>query len=57
MNALNKRGGDVTVVHLPEAGIKGNMHFPFSDLNNLQVAGLMSAWLTEKGPDKHPKRK
>jgi len=50
-DAVNKHGGDVTVVHLPEAGLKGNTHFPFSDLNNLQVADLMSKWLKEKGLD------
>jgi hypothetical protein len=54
---VNKHGGDVTVVHLPEVGVKGNTHFPFSDLNNVQVADLMSAWLTKKGLDKYPKRK
>ncbi|MEY4963710.1 MAG: hypothetical protein RLZZ323_1029 [Bacteroidota bacterium] len=51
-DAVNKYGGDVTVVHLPEAGIKGNTHFPFSDLNNIQVADLMSKWLKDKGLDK-----
>jgi hypothetical protein len=56
-DAVNKHGGDVTVVHLPEAGIKGNTHFPFSDLNNLQIADLMSAWLSKKGLDKYTKRK
>jgi hypothetical protein len=55
-DTVNKLGGDVTVVHLPEVGIKGNTHFPFSDLNNLQVADLMSTWLHEKGLDKYPKR-
>lgn len=49
---VNKYGGDVTVVHLPEMGIKGNTHFPFSDLNNLVVADVMSQWLKEKGLDK-----
>ena len=56
-DVVNKHGGDVTVVHLPEVGIKGNTHFPFSDLNNLQVADLMSTWLTKKGLDKYAKRK
>jgi hypothetical protein len=56
-DTVNKHGGDVTVVHLPEVGIQGNTHFPFSDLNNLQVADLMSTWLTKKGLDKYPKRK
>ena len=51
-DAVNKHGGDVTVVHLPEIGIKGNTHFPFSDLNNVEIADLMSAWLKDKGLDK-----
>jgi hypothetical protein len=51
-DAVNKHGGDVTVVHLPEAGLKGNTHFPFSDLNNIQVADLMSKWLKDKKLDK-----
>ncbi len=50
-DAVNKYGGDVTVVHLPEIGIKGNTHFPFSDLNNVEIADLMSEWLNEKGLD------
>jgi hypothetical protein len=55
-DAVNKHGGDVTVVHLPEAGIQGNTHFPFSDLNNLQIADLMSTWFNKKGLDKYPTR-
>lgn len=50
-DVVNKYGGDVTVVHLPEIGIKGNTHFPFSDLNNVEVANLMSEWLQEKKLD------
>lgn len=49
---INKHGGDATVVHLPEIGIKGNTHFPFSDLNNVAIADLMSEWLKKKGLDK-----
>jgi len=37
---------------LPEIGIKGNTHFPFSDLNNVQVADALSKWLKDKGLDK-----
>ncbi|TAE50519.1 MAG: alpha/beta hydrolase [Bacteroidetes bacterium] len=51
-DCVNRHGGDVTLVHLPETGIKGNTHFPFSDLNNLEIAELMSAWLSEKNLDK-----
>ena len=46
---INKHGGDARVVHLPESGIKGNTHFPFSDLNNAQIADLLADWLKEKG--------
>jgi pimeloyl-ACP methyl ester carboxylesterase len=49
---INKHGGDATVVHLPEVGIKGNTHFAFSDLNNIQVADELSKWLKQKGLDK-----
>ncbi len=51
-DTVNKYGGDVTVVHLPEVGVKGNTHFPFSDLNNIQIADLMQEWLRSKGLDK-----
>lgn len=50
-DAVNHRGGDVTVVHLPELDIFGNTHFPFSDLNNLVLADLMSDFLQKKGLD------
>lgn len=49
--AINRHGGDATVVHFPEVGIHGNTHFPFSDLNNVEVANLLSKWLKEKGLD------
>lgn len=50
-DAVNRHGGDVTLVLLPEIGIGGNTHFPFSDLNNLQIADLMSKYLHDKGLD------
>jgi hypothetical protein len=50
-DTVNKHGGDVTVVHLPEIGIRGNTHFPFSDLNNLQIADQVSKFLSEKKLD------
>ena len=49
---INRHGGDATVIHLPEIGIKGNTHFPFSDLNNIEVADELSKWLKQKGLDK-----
>ncbi len=50
-DVVNKYGGDVTLIHLPEIGIKGNTHFPMSDLNNVGIADLTSKWLAEKGLD------
>lgn len=41
-------GDDVAVVHLPEAGLHENTHFPMPDLNNVEVADLLSQWLHEK---------
>lgn len=49
---VNRHGGDVTLVHLPEIGIKGNTHFPMSDLNNAVTADLMADWLKERKLDK-----
>ncbi len=50
-DAVNRHGGDVTVVHLPELGIRGNTHFPFSDTNNVEIANLLSRFLAEKHLD------
>ncbi|NEU08467.1 alpha/beta fold hydrolase [Flavihumibacter sp. R14] len=50
-DTVNKHGGDVTLIYLPDIGINGNTHFPMSDLNNVQIADLMSKWLKEKGLD------
>jgi hypothetical protein len=51
VDAVNRHGGDATLVHLPELGIRGNTHFLHSDLNNLDIADQMSAFLAEKGLD------
>jgi pimeloyl-ACP methyl ester carboxylesterase len=50
-DTVNRHGGDVTLIHLPEIGIKGNTHFPFSDLNNVEIADLVSKFLAEKHLD------
>jgi len=49
--AINRHGGDATVMHLPEVGIHGNTHSPFSHLNNVEVADVLSKWLKEMGLD------
>jgi Alpha/beta hydrolase family len=48
---VNRHGGDVTVVHLPGIGIRGNTHFPMSDLNNVEIADQLSKFLSEKKLD------
>jgi hypothetical protein len=50
-DTVNRHGGDVKLVHLPEIGIKGNSHFPFSDRNNIEIADLVSKFLAEKKLD------
>lgn len=51
VDAINRHGGDARLVHLPEVGIRGNTHFPMSDLNNVQIADLVSKFLSEKKLD------
>ncbi|PQZ47634.1 alpha/beta hydrolase [Ochrobactrum sp. MYb15] len=51
VEAINKRGGDARLVHLPDIGIRGNMHFLMSDLNNAEIADQISKFLTEKKLD------
>lgn len=46
---MQKYGGDVSVVVLPEIGVRGNTHFLMADLNNVQVADVMERWMKEKG--------
>ena len=47
-DTVNRHGGDVTLIHLPQIGIKGNTHFPFSDINNVEIADLVSKFLADK---------
>lgn len=51
-DTVNRHGGDVTVLHLPEIGIQGNTHFPMSDLNNVQIADLVTTFLADKKLDR-----
>lgn len=45
--SLNKMGGKASVLLLPDAGLRGNTHFMFSDLNNVQVADQLSDFLAK----------
>jgi pimeloyl-ACP methyl ester carboxylesterase len=51
VDAINKHGGDARLVHLPTIGIRGNTHFLMSDLNNVQIAELVSKFLADKKAD------
>ena len=50
-DAVNKHGGSVTLVHLPEIGVRGNTHFLMSDLNNVEIADQVSKFLAERKLD------
>lgn len=47
-DTVNRYGGNAKVVLLPEQGLKGNSHFPFSDINNREVIELFSNWLDKE---------
>ncbi len=49
---INRHGGKASLVHLPDIGIHGNTHFPFSDLNNGQIADQLSMFLAKNGLDR-----
>ncbi len=53
VEAVNRHGGDATLVMLPETGIRGNTHAPFADLNNLEIADHLEAWLQSRKLDGH----
>jgi len=49
---VNKYGGHAEVFKLTDAGLKGNTHIPFADMNNVAVADLLSKFLAKNGLDK-----
>ena len=49
---VNKYGGKAEVVMLRDAGLTGNTHIPFADLNNVAVADLLSEFLEREGLDR-----
>jgi pimeloyl-ACP methyl ester carboxylesterase len=48
---INRKGGDAGILDLPSIGIHGNTHFPFADLNSMEIADLLSEYLSRKGLD------
>lgn len=55
VDAVNRHGGDATLIYLPDMGVYGNTHAAFADTNNLEIADIMEKWLKEKGLDGHKK--
>jgi hypothetical protein len=45
VEVVNAHGGHAEVLMLPSAGLKGNTHIAFADLNNVQVADQLSLFL------------
>ncbi|MBI3505396.1 MAG: alpha/beta fold hydrolase [Proteobacteria bacterium] len=48
-DAIRAVGGNVTVVDLPQVGIRGNSHMMMMDKNNAEIAGVINRWLGERG--------
>lgn len=51
VETIKKYGGKAQILILPEAGLKGNTHIPFADMNNVAVADLLSKFLADNGLD------
>jgi hypothetical protein len=49
--AINRHGGNAEILVLPEFGIHGNTHFPMLDLNNLEIADLLSKFFEDNRLD------
>jgi hypothetical protein len=49
VEAVNRHGGDAQLVHLPEIGITGNSHIMMLEQNNVEVANVVSRFLSEHG--------
>lgn len=45
VNAVNRHGGNATLVELPKIGIRGNSHFLMQEKNNAEIAALVAEWL------------
>jgi hypothetical protein len=53
VEVVNRHGGNAELLMLPDAGLTGNTHLPFADMNNVAVADLLSAFLEAHGLDTH----
>ncbi|MGD8341736.1 MAG: hypothetical protein PVH89_13200, partial [Gammaproteobacteria bacterium] len=51
VDLINEHGGNAEFLPLSDAGLVGNTHIPFADMNNVEVADLLSEFLKENGLD------
>ena len=51
VDIVNAHGGHAEMLMLPSVGLKGNTHIAFADLNNVQVAAQLSAFLKKNKLD------
>ena len=51
-SASSKYGGKAQVLMLRDAGLRGNTHIPFADMNNVAVVDLLSKFLADNGLDR-----
>lgn len=49
VRAVNRHGGNASLVLLPEIGIRGNSHFMMQELNNDVIADHVARWLESSG--------
>lgn len=47
VKAINRHGGNATLVELPKIGIRGNSHFLMQELNNDVIAAHVAKWLQQ----------
>ena len=51
VDLINEHGGNAEFLVLSDAGLVGNTHIPFADMNNVAVADLLSDFLNRNGLD------
>ena len=47
---IKAAGGTAENIYLPDSGISGNSHMLMMDVNNLQIADMVLAWLFRHTP-------
>lgn len=47
---IKAAGGTAENIYLPDSGVHGNSHMLMMDVNNLQIADIILAWLTRTAP-------